>query len=360
MNQEEHETLTRNGDSRVVTLEPETRQPSKKDRFFQVAPAGAFFLDAADPAGVTDYLATQSWLESGELLASVRLAGQGNMNYLVRVRTNFRTFILKQSRPWVEKYSEISAPFDRALSEARFYGLLAGTPTAEFMPRLHWVDEESRILCLEDLGTCGDWSNLYGGARLSRFEQQQLLRFLSLLHNERGLLANRGMRLLNHFHIFVFPFQKHNGLDLDGITPGLQRLADVIKTNNYLQDRVNELGKLYLEDGRYLLHGDYFPGSWLRTKYGLKIIDPEFGFTGPREFDFGVLSAHLHIGGTTIEPSVSQIYYAHSKELDTRLVSAFAGVETLRRLLGVAQLPIAFDLERKRSLVEEAVHELLA
>lgn len=341
-------------------MEAQRQEQSKRVLFFQAAPPSAFFLNAGDVAGVSAYLARQGWLEPGESVVSVRIAGQGNMNYLVRVTTSLRTFILKQSRPWVEKYPQISAPFDRALVEAKFYGLLAGSPAAEFLPKLLWVDEESRILCLEDLGGLGDCSDLYSGATLSRGELQQLVRFLSALHAKRDALPNREMRRLNHFHIFVYPFQLENGLALDGITPGLQREADVVKKMDKVRARANELGELYLSDGKHLLHGDFFPGSWLRAADGLKVIDPEFGFTGPREFDLGICFAHLRIAGIALKDAIFESHYAHWKELDRRLVSAFAGVEILRRLLGVAQLPISFDLQRKRSLVAEGVQELLA
>jgi 5-methylthioribose kinase len=90
----------------------------------------------------------------------------------------------------------------------------------------------------------------------------------------------------------------------------------------------------------------------------VKVIDPEFGFGGPREFDLGVMLAHLLISGLT-GARASLDSYAHWRDLDEGLVRGFAGVEILRRLLGVAQLPITFDLECKKSLVEEAVHLVL-
>jgi len=327
----------------------------KQERFFASAPRTAFFLDADDPNGVATFLSRRAWIESGESLESVETAGQGNMNYVVRVKTSRRTFILKQSRPWVEKYPEIAAPFDRALIEAQFYSLVRKTEAADFMPRLFGFDEESRILSLEDLGTVGDCSSVYSGAPFAPHERQQIYRFLSLLHSGRSNLANRAMRTLNHFHIFVFPFQSNNGLDLDRFTLGLQRLAERVKASHFLLHRVMELGRIYLADGDYLLHGDCFPGSWLRTSSGMKIIDPEFGFAGPREFDLGVLSAHEWIAGFSPDPSLPESHYAQWNELDLKLVRGFAGVEILRRLLGVAQLPTPLDFERKSALIESAI-----
>jgi len=344
----------------VQPVEAQTPKPSKRELFFRVAPSSAFFLEAEDVTGVSCYLTERRRLDPGESVISVRIVGRGNMNYLARVTTNLRTFILKQARPWVEKYPAIAAPFDRALVEAKFYAIVAETPAAEFMPQLYWVDEESRILCLQDLGTSGDRSHLYAGVALTRGEEQQLCRFLSFLHTKQDSLPNREMRELNHFHIFVYPLQLENGFALDSITPDLQRLADEIKKIDRVQARARELGELYLADGEYLLHGDFFPGSWMSTSDGLKVIDPEFGFTGAREFDLGVFCAHLRIAGAALQDSVMETHYIHWRELDRRLVSAFAGMEILRRLLGVAQLPITLDLERKRCLIEEAVQELLA
>jgi hypothetical protein len=48
-----------------------------------------------------------------------------------------------------------------------------------------------------------------------------------------------------------------------------------LKGDTAFGTRVNELGEIYLADGAQLVHGDFFPGSWLRTPHGPMIIDPE-------------------------------------------------------------------------------------
>ncbi len=332
---------------------------SKRERFLSAATPDAYFLDADDVEGLRQYLGEREWLMPGEAVLRAEIAGQGNMNCVVRAVTPSRSFILKQSRPWVEKYSDIAAPFDRALVEAEFYRVVTGTNAADWMPKFYWVDPTSRILCLEDIGTGGDLSSLYANPRLAAADQQRLCRFLSALHNSRSQLLNREMRALNHFHIFVLPFDSENGLDLEKLTPGLQQASQRVKVDLRLLDRVNEFGQIYLSDGGYLLHGDYFPGSWMRTTPGIKIIDPEFAFTGPREFDVGVMMAHLTMSGDTGALDALPNYYAHWSELDQRLVEGFAGVEVLRRLLGVAQLPLKLDLDQKRDLIESSARRIL-
>ena len=42
---------------------------------------------------------------------------------------------------------------------------------------------------------------------------------------------------------------------------------------------------------------------------------------------------------------------AIERHLDAALVAGYAGVEIMRRLIGVAQLPLSYDIDRKRSLL---------
>lgn len=80
-------------------------------------------LDPADLAGLADYLRAQGWLADGEAPVSVQRAGEGNMNLALRLTTDRRGLIVKQGRPWVEKYPDIPAPEDRTLVEAEWYAL---------------------------------------------------------------------------------------------------------------------------------------------------------------------------------------------------------------------------------------------
>jgi 5-methylthioribose kinase len=97
------------------------------------------------------------------------------------------------------------------------------------------------------------------------------------------------------------------------------------------------------------VHGDYFPGSWVRTDTGVAVIDPEFCFLGCGEFDFGVMLAHLILAAAA--SAETGIVQSASAAGDAALVGRFAGVEIMRRLIGVAQLPFPATLERKRELL---------
>ena len=331
---------------------------------FQTQNPNAYFLTADDLPELTGYLQTQGWVTPTEQIRSAAKAGEGNMNFTLRVKTNERSFILKQARPWVEKYPQIAAPWDRALIEGRFYEVIAAAPAvATGMPKLIGLDKISRIIALEDLGEALDFTHLYCGDDLSQSELEALMKWLSHLHRLFTAsefmeeFANREMRELNHQHIFHLPLQQENGLDLDAITPGLGAVASFLKSDTEYVEAVRELGAQYLTDGETLLHGDFFPGSWLKTAAGVRVIDPEFCFFGSREFDLGVMMAHLHLANQN-EKLIKFALQCYTQSFDEKLMWKFAGVEIMRRLIGVAQLPLQYGLLEKTRLLELS-HALL-
>src|SRR2546421_5684303 len=77
-------------------------------------------------------------------------AGEGNMNYTLRIGTSERSFVMKQARPWVEKYPHIAAPWDRALMRSEEH-------TSELQSRSDLVCrlllEKKKKIRSEDTGT---------------------------------------------------------------------------------------------------------------------------------------------------------------------------------------------------------------
>jgi 5-methylthioribose kinase len=336
---------------------------TNKEEFLKQHPE-VFFLDAEDLAGLAVYLRKQNWIGESESLTGAGKAGEGNMNYTIRVTTSARTLIVKQARPWVEKYPQIAAPRERAVVEGNFYRQISElSAVAGMMPSLLGFDAISGIIALEDLGEASDFTSLYAGESLPESALDQLADYLTNLHGAfvaatlGEVFSNRAMRELNHQHIFDLPLRQADLLDLDSITDGLRLEAQALKDDKQYVETVTNLGRLYLPNdsntGGVLLHGDFFPGSWLNTAAGVRVIDPEFCFVGPAEFDLGVMAAHLHLAN---QPSflVDRLLarYKASANFDLKLMWQFAGIEIMRRLIGVAQLPLSYGLERKSALLK--------
>jgi 5-methylthioribose kinase len=335
--------------------------PHLQQIFLETYPE-AYFLQH-DKTTLQAYLSAHRFLQPGEELTDLEKAGEGNMNYVLRAKTNRRSFIVKQSRPWVEKYPQIAAPGRRAGIEGQFYHLIQKDEELQsLMPALLFTDEASNIIILEDLGVAADLTYIYGKEEiLPESDLKTLVNLLSALHNRFSrqgspeYIRNIEMRQLNHEHLFIFPLNENNGMDLDAIQAGLSALAIPYQRDEKYREAVRRLGDIYLADGNTLLHGDYYPGSWLSTATGVKVIDPEFCFFGPAEFEVGVFCAHLLMAQQSIE-LMQQLFrqYRRPRDFDTALAVSFAGVEIMRRLIGIAQLPLQLTLEEKKALLAAA------
>ncbi len=302
------------------------------------------------------------WNE-GEKIRNASVPGESNMNLVLRIETNQGTYILKQAKSYVRKYPQIPAPISRIAIEYHFLMYLDGNPfLASLSPKVLQYDAQNHLMLLEDLGEGSDFLSLYGGQRqLNSEEIKHLVNYLMHLHQLQvtSFPNTSAMRTLNHEHIFNYPFLEENGFDLDSIQPGLQEASMPYKTDTNLKQRIQALGNRYLADGKVLMHGDFYPGSWLQVSTGIKIIDPEFGGLGDAEFDLGVFLAHLDLSAQAEELS-AQVQKDYNLPVDWSLVQQYRGVEILRRLIGIAQLPVSLNLDAKKTQLERARTYLLS
>jgi 5-methylthioribose kinase len=318
------------------------------------------WLEAGQSGDVEAMLHRLGWIDADEHVLSAEKAGEGNMNLTLRVRTPRRTFILKQSRPWVEKYDHIEAPWDRIHAEQSFYQRVERIPAlADSIPLFLGADLDSRLLLLEDLAPARDLTGVYGGTKLVPSTLASLARFLRILHQEtageaRPEFFNREMKALNHAHIFELPMTGELDLPLDSFEPGLSAAAEALQQRTEVVERIREAGARYLGEGSCLVHGDYFPGSWLLTEQGPRIIDPEFCYYGDSEFDLGVAVAHLALGRLRFEDASEFMRSAGAADREARWIARYAAAEVIRRLIGVAQLPIAETERWRAGMLEQA------
>ncbi len=310
-----------------------------------------------------NYLKEKNWLKADEKIVSVEKPGEGNMNFTLRINTGNRTFIIKQSRGYVEKYPQVAAPATRMLQEAEFYKFTSAEEKLKaMMPNLLNVDEQNYVLALEDLGSGKDYTFIYkNGETIPENELLEIIDYAAHLHKSINTkttnrqIVNTEMLKLNHEHIFQYPYMQENGLNLDEVLLGLKEVAGPFKKDQALKHKLGILGDMYLNGGNTLLHGDYFPGSWLKTSDGIKIIDPEFCFFGFPEFEIGVTIAHLKMADQSeelISKAISQ--YHKTAKIDNTLREKFTAVEILRRILGLAQLPLEINLEKRKQLLAES------
>jgi 5-methylthioribose kinase len=316
------------------------------------------------PSELTVFLQDLGWLAPNESIRHFHKPGEGNMNMVLRVCTDTRSFIIKQANPYVQKYPSIPASTERIAVEASFYKATSILMhLSGFLPRFMGFSSEWNLLAVEDLGMSADYTFIYQrGQTMSEAEAEQAALFLSRLHHttfDATVISrfpeNMDLRRLNHEHLVQYPYRNDTGFDLDTVQPGLQAVAQNIRADHALLEQVQTLGERYLDGGNTLLHGDYYPGSWLKTESGFRVIDPEFCFFGPAEYDFGIMMAHLKMA--QIPESIQNMMrsaYNPPAGFDMNLANKFAGLEILRRIIGLAQLPLELTLEERISLLKVA------
>ena len=325
-------------------------------------------LTTQDATPIAALLKRIGVLAAGESVTDVKIAGEGNMNVVLRICTDRRAVIVKQSLPWVAKYPDIAAPVERIEAESRFYQIVRDSDeVAAAVPRLLGCEPAQHVIVLEDFGESADYSDLYTSGNRAAFPLQQSVGWLAALHGldvspiDDTRVGCRGLLELNHAHIFEIPFRSPSAIPLDNVCEGLEMAASDLRGRSELVQAAKMLGEYYLGyrpvPQPCLLHGDYYPGSWLRNDDGMRVIDPEFCFIGPGEFDLGVLVAHQALAGgvpdeAAMDEGVEEYRGRCQAPLDDRLLKGFAGIEIIRRLIGVAQLPLTMDLKQRQALLE--------
>jgi len=299
-------------------------------------------------------LESLGWI-SDEHIAKVTIPGEGNMNVVLRIKTDKRSFILKQSRPFVQKYPDLPAPLERIDVEYQFYKATEKVIADHSATIVNYAPDH-HLMMIADLGDCEDMVSIYAEKSITEQEVINLVNIAERIHAQsppNNYPQNLELRQLNHQHIFELPFIMDNGFHLDDIQSGLQELSLPYKRDDQLKSVVNELGEKYLAQGTELIHGDYYPGSWMRANDKIYIIDSEFSFIGFKEFDLGVMVGHLIMTSSNLE-YLNLVTDSYISACDGKLVSQIAGVEIMRRLIGLAQLPLERTLNEKADLLSAA------
>lgn len=336
----------------------------------------------------------------------------GNVNLVFRVSSPAgRSIIVKQSLPWARKYPDFKLPLDRAVRE---HGILQSyvAHCPEFVPEVYHFDAGMFVCILQDLrphvilraGLQAQQQYPLLARHLGEFLARSLF-FSSDLALPSAEKKARVPEFINPVLVkaqedvcFTQPLQQHAH---NHCHPDLAATADALRRDEALYAAVLRMKRLYMTSAEALLHGDLHTGSMLVTATDTRIFDPEFGFYGPMAYDLGCLIAHLYIGHVCqpvfaktaadkaapgmdmlqLTTETWQIFSQQFAELArTRAVAgewqseayiaayvqellqdsmAFAGVELIRRTIGLAHAPEWDDMAEEPALVPAAKQCLL-
>ncbi len=297
-----------------------------------------------------EYLRNSGQLGAGEE-ARIEPVGDGNINWVRRVRAGERSLVVKQARPALERFPEYQASTERLLQEARFYEVVAEIDADAVCPRVLWLDEAARVLVLEDLGDCERLdAALARGADVGA-AAATLARFLARVHGHTRdpalarRFANHEMRALHGAHIYRLPFEDNDF----PLSAAVRARAASLRDDAALLARIAALEARYFGDGECLIHGDVQPANVLLAASGPKLLDAEIAHFGDPAFDVGQLLGHLLLPRAAAgdaphaTPLLRDSWRAYREAATSppplEHVAGHAGVELLRRALGAARVP---------------------
>ena len=314
------------------------------------------------------YLLRRGLLRPGEE-ATLELAGEGNINWVRRVRISphDRSFILKQARPALERFPEYRVTTERIVFESRYYEIARASDREDLLPSVLDFDERERVLILEDLGPAERLDQALGRGYDGRDVAHALGQFLGRVHaatrDAPGLterFANDAMRRLHGDHIFFLPFRENSF----PLSPCLRGCAEEVWKDLELVARADAAYVRYLSAKSALVHADVQGGNVLLTSSGPKLLDAEIAHVGDPAFDLGSLLAHLCVnalasrrssGGLVRAAWSAYAGAAGSAGLRFEEAACYAGIELLRRTIGAARLGAVEQDEAGSAVLEAAV-----
>jgi 5-methylthioribose kinase len=312
-------------------------------------------LRALDDTTLPEYFRTLGLLPADEPL-SVEPAGEGNINYVRRVRAGGgRSWIVKHARPYLERFPEYRVTPERIVFEHR-YGLEVrrlAPVVAGVLPREVRFDAERFVIVMEDLGHCSPLDRDLAAGKADPSLLHRLGAFLGTVHRStapeaRALVAsfaNDEMRRLHGEHIFTLPYEPNDF----PIPEAVRRAGARLLERAGMRERIRGLRDQYYGRADGLVHGDVQAGNVLVEGRSPRLLDAEIAHVGDPAFDLGTALAHVafHRVGQPAALVMDDSWqaleqgYAGGAGSSDEIPRArqYAGVEMLRRTLGAARVP---------------------
>ncbi len=310
---------------------------------------------------IRTYLIEKELISVKEFVQNYSAVAKNEFNSVYRLSTNKNSLLLKQPKKWNASNNFLSPPpLETLKQEASFYELIRSYDyLSRFMPSFYLFDEENQLLILEDISDAENYYPIYKKHHINNEELQQLVKWLNHLHRvrlqpkEKALLEQKNIQTYYVSSFFDFPDKIKCGPD-HALAAELKQITD----NSHVLDAIQSLKNNYQQGGFTLLHGDYQSGNWLISDGGVYIIDPKFSTFGRPEIDLGSLVGHLLLASLPAT-KIEMVFGSYEdKSIDKELVFRFAGLEMIRRLIGVYPINFPGTTTQKKSKLNDAIQLL--
>lgn len=332
----------------------------------------------------------------------VTQSGEGKINGVFFVLGTSGSVVLKQGLPWVRTLPDWQLTIERVACEASLLRKWSGFNSA-FIPELWQYDDQRYILAMENLtghrllrdmlATSAATEELGSsvGKMMARTAFFTSTFSMSLREHSAAVQAgqNPEMSQLMEDVVFNLPFSLNDSNNND---PAISAHRAQLVANSEAAEAVRRLKWISATRQEALIHGDLHTGSIMVDDSDVRVIDAEFGHYGPIAWDIGEFWAHMFIAaevhevqnapdmaaatleaiGSSRDSFRTEILQLTTNKMDSEptrswisvwldetesLAMQFAGVEVLRRIIGVGECEQLISLSAKQK--EEAIAALI-
>ena len=228
--------------------------------------------------------------------------GDGYVNYIFRVQTSDRSYVLKQALP-VARVS--MAPMTIARNKLEYEAMrIRYAIVPEYTPFVFFHDPDNNIFVMEDVSEL----------KISRFQFNKNVRFENF-GRMCGECAAKSEFYTSEFYLSRERFRKlvccfdnspmrrimEDGMFLDMFEepiedkfgPEFEEFARLFSRDSRYITELYKLRRSYMSHTDALIHADYHTSNIFASDDRMKVVDMEFSFVGPFGYDLGYLTGNL-------------------------------------------------------------------
>ena len=232
--------------------------------------------------------------------------GDGNLNYVYRVKNNKKSVIIKQAGVHTRSNSSGRIlDINRNKREAEILTYY-GKKFQKLAPKIFYIDETMKLFIMEDLKDCIILRDALIKGKILYHLPEQITDFIIETtlstadfftdafskKNEVIKYTNKELCKISEELVFTEPF--FNLLKENVFSKRLKKYVEKeFYKNKKLQFEEAKLKYEFMNNPQALIHGDLHTGSIFTNDKYIKVMDCEFAFYGPIGYDLGTLIANL-------------------------------------------------------------------
>lgn len=229
--------------------------------------------------------------------------GDGFVNFLFRIKTQNKSMIVKQARPYLKAIDDYSIPVSRNKLEYETLKL-RNSIISQYIPNIYFVDHTNNIFIMEDVAhlnilrfQLNNMTSFYNFPKqcaeylaTSNFYTSEFFLDTHIYRNLLSSFVNSEMRKVMENVAFI---RGYFGLDYYDAEQDLILMSDQVWANDKVILECYKLRDIFMKNCECLIHGDLHTSNIFVGQNEMKIIDMEYTFMGPASFDMGYLLANF-------------------------------------------------------------------